>query len=62
MVDNQTPGLQLVLGQVVMDGVCATPHQVSSMPYNIGADKSQATESSGVSQNTALSCTIVGGV
>ena len=38
-----------------MDGVCAILHQVSSMLYNIGADKSQATDSSGVSQNTALS-------
>ena len=59
---SQTPGLQLVLGWVVMEGVCAILHQVSSMLYNIGAYKSQATDSSGVSQNTALPCLVVVGV
>jgi len=53
---------ELVLGWIVMDGVCTILHQVSSMLYKIGADKSQATDSSGVSQNTAPSCLVVSGI
>ena len=43
---DQTPGLQLVLGGIVMDGVYA-------MLYNIGADTESKATSSGVNQNTA---------
>jgi hypothetical protein len=60
---GQTPGLPLVLDWIVIDGVCAIQHHVSSMLYNIDTDKSQATDSSGVGQNTALSsCFVVGGI